>query len=121
MGLTRSFADRPGRSSPLRHPHLYPEQNRRTPNAAFIRKSAADAHVQRNHRLRKRSQGPLQRHRRLPHQRSSARAAAPTTQKGRPPFRTTGLPKPICRTIESLSATPIPRSKALASGNATPR
>ena len=36
-------------------------------------------------------------------------------------FRTTGLPKPIYRTIESLSTPPTSRSKALAGGNAAPR
>lgn len=97
-------------------PHLYPEQNRRTLNAAFTRRSAADTRVQRNHRLRKRK-------RNLPpspsHQLNPRRP--PQRKEGRPPFRTTGLPKPIYRTIESLSTPPISRSKALAGGNAAPR
>lgn len=44
----------------------------------------------------------------------------PYTQEGRPPFRTTGLPNPIYRSIESLSTIPTPRGKALAGGNAAP-
>ena len=57
-----------------------------------------------------------------PHRRNPTRTA-PATQESRPPFRTTGLPKPIYRAIESLNAPPISRSKAPApaSGNAAPR
>ncbi|WP_294162768.1 hypothetical protein, partial [uncultured Senegalimassilia sp.] len=49
------------------------------------------------------------------------RSSRPQRKEGRPPFRTTGLPKPIYRTIESLSTPPIFHSKALAGGNALPR
>lgn len=85
-------------------PHLYPEQNRRTLNAAFTRRSAADTRVQRNHRLRKRKRNlpPSPSHQPNPHRPRNARKPAALSDdrpsetdlsRNRKPQRTPDIPQ----------------------------
>ena len=121
MGLTRSSADRPGRSSPLRHPIFTPSRTVERPTqpsfAKALRTPTFSATIAHGNAAKVHSNAIAV----FPIDATPPALPPPATQEGRPPFRTTGLPKPIYRTIESLSATPIPRSKALASGTATLR